>query len=88
MSVQDWKNIGFSDEEANELHKIAEKFSENSYGDIDKATEELIKCMNGFKLDLSDKRTLEIIDKFNSVPEQYFVPNTYHGWKVTIGEKE
>lgn len=88
MSVQDWKKIGFSDEEANELHKMAEEFVVNSYDDIDQATEELIKCMKEFELDLSDERSQEFIDKFNSIPEQYLVPNTYHGWKVTMGDKE
>lgn len=89
MSIQEWKKLGYSDEEAEELHKLAEKSAIDSYGkiNIDEATQALISCMKAFEIDLSDERIQDIIDKFNEIPETYVIPNDYHGWEVKLEKK-
>ena len=87
MAVQEWKKLGFSDEEAEELHKMVDRYCCDyllDYINFDEATDALIKCMEEFNANLSEERKQEIIDKFNEIPEQYIIPNTYHGWEVKL----
>lgn len=37
---------------------------------------------------LTDEEIQEIIDKLNEIPEEYIVPNTYHGWEIKMGDKD
>ena len=90
MAIEEWKKLGFSEKEAEELHKMIDKYCCDyllGYINFDEVTNALIKCMEEFEESLTKERKQELIDKFNEIPEEYVVSNDYHGWEVKKGEE-
>ena len=69
-ATADWKRLGYSLDQSEELARIALLYKNVGDGiDIDTANESLVSTLQGFQLDAEN--AIEIIDKFNEVANNF-----------------
>jgi len=60
--IEDWINMGYSEQEAEELHQLCVNVATTGICDIDKATESLAALIKSFDVD-----TDKLIDEWNKL---------------------